>query len=156
MPRGKHAIGRVNPSDLDALRGLMRAYCDFYKVSPTDEDLLALARALLDDPEREGVQLLARDADGRAVGFATVYWSWSTAGACRIGVMNDLFVAEGVRGHGLADALIGACQSECEQHGAQTLTWQTAPDNFRAQAVYDRVGATAERWVDYSLPCRGS
>ena len=32
------------------------------------------------------------------------------------------------------------------------LDWQTATDNLRAQAVYDRVGATREQWVDYWLP----
>jgi GNAT superfamily N-acetyltransferase len=66
--------------------------------------------------------------------------------------MNDLFVAESSRGEGLADALINACRRECTRRGARELTWQTAPDNLRAQAVYERVGATAERWVDYTLP----
>jgi GNAT superfamily N-acetyltransferase len=139
-------------ADLDELLPLMRSYCDFYDVSPTDADLLALARALIDDPEREGVQLLAR-ADSVAVGFATLYWSWSTADASRIGVMNDLFVAEHARGGGVAEQLIDACRAECVRRGAHRLTWQTAPDNHRAQAVYDRVGATREQWVDYWLPC---
>jgi FAD/FMN-containing dehydrogenase len=66
-----HSIERVRAADLDELLGLMRAYCDFYEVSPTDEDLLAVARALIRDPEHEGVQLLARDASGRVAGFAT-------------------------------------------------------------------------------------
>jgi RimJ/RimL family protein N-acetyltransferase len=36
--------------------------------------------------------------------------------------------------------------------GATELAWQTAHDNLRAQAVYDRVGATRDvRWLDYSL-----
>jgi GNAT superfamily N-acetyltransferase len=152
MRSSTHTIRRVNASDFDDLLGLMRAYCDFYKVSPADEDLLALARALVDDPDREGVQLIACDAGGRVVGFATVYWSWSTTAACRIGVMNDLFVAEGARGQGLAEALIDGCRTECTQHGARKLTWQTAPHNLRAQTVYERVGATAEQWIDYSLP----
>lgn len=152
MSANTQTIRRVNASDLNDLLGLMRGYCDFYKASPADVDLIALARALLGDPGREGVQLIARDADSRAVGFATVYWSWSTTSACRIGVMNDLFLAEGARGQGLAEALIDACREECAQHGARKLTWQTAPDNLRAQAVYERVGATAEQWVDYSLP----
>jgi GNAT superfamily N-acetyltransferase len=146
-------IRRVDATDLNDLLRLMRAYCDFYEVSPADEDLLALARALLDDPAREGVQLIASDAQGRAVGFATLYWSWSTTSACRIGVMNDLFVTERGRGTGLAEALIDACRIECTQHRARKLTWQTAPDNLRARAVYERVGATAERWIDYWLPC---
>jgi ribosomal protein S18 acetylase RimI-like enzyme len=146
-----HSIERVGASDLDALLPLMRAYCDFYETSPTDDDLLALAHALIDDPEGEGIQLLARGPDGRAVGFATVYWSWSTTEACRIAVMNDLYVASEARGQGLAERLIDACKAECTSRGARRLTWQTAPDNRRAQAVYDRVGATREQWVDYWL-----
>jgi GNAT superfamily N-acetyltransferase len=148
-----HSIKRVGPMDLDELLPLVRAYCDFYEVAPTDADLLALSRALVGDPEHEGVQLLARDPSGCAAGFATIFWCWSTTNACRIGVMNDLFVAEAARGQGAAEQLIEACRAECIRRGARQLTWQTAPDNLRAQAVYDRVGATREQWVDYWLAC---
>jgi GNAT superfamily N-acetyltransferase len=143
-------IARVTETDLDELLPLMRAYCDFYEVAPSDEALLTLSRALIADPEHEGVQLLARD--NGAVGFATIYWSWATTSAERIGVMNDLFVAAEARGTGVAEALIEACRAECEAHGAGKLTWQTAPDNAAAMKVYDRVGATREQWVDYWLP----
>lgn len=145
-------IARVGSDDLTDLLPLMRGYCDFYAVDPSDEDLLALSRALIDDPQGEGLQLIARDPDGGAVGFATIYWSWATSDAARIGVMNDLFVAHSARGTGLADRLIEACRDECTRRGARRLGWQTAPDNARAQAVYDRVGATREQWVDYWLP----
>jgi GNAT superfamily N-acetyltransferase len=87
------------------------------------------------------------------VGFATLYWSWETTSAERIGVMNDLFVAESARGQGLAEHPIETCRIECARHRARRLSWQTAPDNRRAQAVYDRVGATREQWIDYWLPC---
>lgn len=148
-------IKHVARDDLDDLLPLLRAYCDFYNVSPSDEDLLRLSRALIEDPQREGVQLIARDPDGTAVGFATIFWSWSTSDAARIGVMNDLFVAERARGTGLAERLIEACRAECASRGARRLTWQTALDNLRAQAVYKRVGATEERWVDYWLAAGG-
>ncbi len=107
-----YAITRVEVADLDELCVLMRAYCDFYEVSPPDADLRALAVALIHDPAGEGVQLLARVDGGRAVGFATLYWSWSTTNACRIGVMNDLFVVQSARGLGVAQQLIEACRSE--------------------------------------------
>ena len=141
----------VSEADLPELLPLMRGYCDFYGVEPPDEDLVAMARALLADPELEGFQLLARDAAGRAIGFATVFWTWSTLSASRIGVMNDLFVAPEARGAGAADALILACRDRCRERGATALTWQTAKDNLRAQAVYERLGAVREEWVDYSL-----
>jgi GNAT superfamily N-acetyltransferase len=143
-------IERVTETDLGELLPLMRAYCDFYEVTPTDDALLALSHALIRDPEREGVQLLARE--GGAVGFATVFWSWATTSAERIGVMNDLFVAPEARGTGVAEALIEACRTECAAHGAGKLTWQTALNNAAAMKVYDRVGATREQWVDYWLP----
>ena len=146
-------ITRVTEADLPELLPLLRAYCDFYEVSPSDDDLLALARALIADSEREGVQLIAR-SDGAAVGFATIYWSWATTIAARIGVMNDLYVAPAARGTGTAEALIQACAEESRRHSAAELTWQTAPDNERAQRVYDRVGAKRSQWVDYSLNIR--
>jgi GNAT superfamily N-acetyltransferase len=145
------AIAPVTEADLAELLPLMRGYSDFYEVEPTDEALLAMSRALIADPEHEGVQLIARDAQGTAIGFATIFWTWSTSSAARIGTMNDLFVAPEGRGSGAADALIGACVERCRERGAVRLEWQTALDNHRAQAVYDRVGGKREQWFDYSL-----
>jgi GNAT superfamily N-acetyltransferase len=131
---------------------LMRGYCDFYEVAPSDGALLAMSRALIADPAREGLQLIARDAQGKAIGFATIFWSWSTSHAARIAIMNDLFVAPGARGTGLADELIAACVDRARTRGALVLAWQTAPDNHRAKAVYERVGGRRSEWLDYDLP----
>src|SRR3954464_2717612 len=122
-------IARVGEADLPDLLTLVRGYADFYAASPSDEQLLALSRTLIADPEREGVQLIARDADRRAVGFATVFWTWSTLSARRLGVMNDLFVAGPARGTGIAEALIEGCREQCRARGVPRLAWQTAKDN---------------------------
>ncbi len=151
MILGRVQITGVTEQDLPDLLPLMRAYCDFYRSAPSDEALLTISRALIDDPEREGVQFLARGDHGGAVGFATLFWSWETNAGGRIGVMNDLFVDSAWRGRGAAEALIAACRERCQNRGAVRLGWQTALDNHRAQAVYDRVGATREQWLDYSL-----
>jgi ribosomal protein S18 acetylase RimI-like enzyme len=148
---GGHSIGVVTEDDLEELLPLMRAYCDFYAVAPSDRGLGELSRALLAAPEQEGLQLIARDARGNAVGFATIFWSWSTTAADRIGIMYDLYVGPQARGEGLADRLIAACVERCAQRGAIKLEWQTAPDNLRAQAVYDRVGGVRETWVSYAI-----
>jgi GNAT superfamily N-acetyltransferase len=144
-------IALVTEQDLPDLLPLMRAYCDFYEVAPSDEDLLAMTRVLIADPEREGLQLIARDDGGAAVGFATIFWTWSTLSGSRIAIMNDLFVAPEARGSGLADDLIAACLERTRERGASSLGWQTARDNPRAQAVYERVGGRREEWLDYSL-----
>jgi GNAT superfamily N-acetyltransferase len=142
---------RVSTADLPDLLPLVRAYCDFYDVAPSDEALLGVSRALIADPDGEGMQLMARSDGGEAVGFATVYWSWDTLIAARVGIMHDLFVIPPARGTGIADMLIEACVEECRRRGAAKLGWQTAPDNTRARRVYERVGATRDEWVDYWL-----
>ena len=145
------SIQVVTAADLLDLLPLMRAYCDFYKTSPSDHALLALARSLLADPAHEGLQLIARDTSKAAAGFATLFWTWSTVRAARIGVMNDLYVVPAARGTTLADRLIRSCVERCAMNGARRMEWQTAPDNLRAQAVYDRVGAIRESWLDYAI-----
>jgi GNAT superfamily N-acetyltransferase len=146
-----HSISAVADADLDELLALMRAYCDFYATEPSDDALLGMSRALLAEPQREGVQLIARDGGRRAVGFATVFWSWDTTEGSRIGIMNDLYVVPGARGSGLADRLIEACRERCARRGAARLEWLTAPENVRARAVYERLGSMREPWLVYTL-----
>lgn len=146
-----HRVEVVGSDDLDDLLPLMRAYCDFYEVEPGDEALLAMSRELIADPRHSGIQLIARDEAGRAVGFATLFWSWQTLNAAPAAVMNDLYVAPDARGSGLAEALIEACAEHARAHGAPELVWQTALGNHRAQAVYERIGAQQSRWLDYTM-----
>ena len=116
-----------------------------------DAELLSYRRQPFGD--RGGITAhLPVPPDGKAVGFATLYWTWQTLNAARLGVMNDLFVADEARGTGLADRLIAACRERCAEHGARELGWQTAKDNHRAQKVYDRIGGRRSEWLDYSLP----
>jgi GNAT superfamily N-acetyltransferase len=142
----------VGEADLAELLPLMRGYCDFYDVDPSDDALLAMSRALIADPQREGFQLIARDEAGSVVGFATVFWTWATSSASRVGVMNDLFVLLDARGGGAADELIADCARLVRERGGSSLEWQTARDNLRAQKVYDRVGGRRDgRWLSYSI-----
>lgn len=149
------SIERVRVVDLPLLMPMLRAYCDFYEVDPRDDRLVALCRALIDGPG-EGVQLLARVVEpdgalGDPAGFATVFWTWQTLYAARVGVMNDLFVAEGMRGLGVGRQLIEACRGECRKRGAAKLVWETALDNDRAQRLYDGIGAESSRWLSYEI-----
>jgi GNAT superfamily N-acetyltransferase len=143
-------IDIVGAPDLPELMPMLRAYCDFYHVNPTDERLRALASALIADPS-EGLQLIARDSDGTPVGFATIYWTWQTLHAARVGVLNDLFVTPASRGSGAGRALIERCRELCRERGAQKLVWETALDNTTAQRLYDGIGAEKSTWLTYEL-----
>jgi GNAT superfamily N-acetyltransferase len=147
-------VGTKGQGDVSDLLPMLRAYCDFYRVDPSDERLRALATALIDNPS-EGLQLIARDSDnGIPLGFATLYWTWPTLYAARVGVLNDLFVTPASRGTGTGRALIERCLELCRERGAETLVWETAPDNTTAQRLYDGIGAEKSTWLTYELDAR--
>jgi GNAT superfamily N-acetyltransferase len=145
-------IGPARESDVPALVPLMRGYCEFYEASPTDEGLEEMARALIAAPDDQGMLLAAREVDdGQPVGFAACGWKWSSLRGARIVVLEDLFVDPEFRGRGAADALIAECARRARELGAPVVTWLTAPDNHRAQAVYDRAGAKSDAFLEYEL-----
>ena len=135
--------------EIDELLPLMRAYCDFYESDPPDDGLRTMARALIEDSS-QGVLLIARKG-GSAVGFAAMDWKWSSLRGSRVGYLEDLFVTPDARGDGIADALIGICAERCRERALPVLQWLTAPDNLRAQSVYNRVGGTAGTFLEYEL-----
>ena len=144
----EHEIYEATDEDVPELLPLMRAYCDFYGVSPADEGIEAMARALIGG---EGVVFAARRDSEPIAGFATCALKWSMLRGARVAILDDLFVDPAARGGGLADRLIEACADWARGREAVALDWQTALDNERAQAVYERVGAKASRWLDYEL-----
>jgi GNAT superfamily N-acetyltransferase len=143
-------IETVRELDIGDLLPMLVAYCDFYEVDPGEENLRAMALALIERPD-EGMQLIARDQAGEPLGFASLFWTWQTLGAARVGVMNDLFVWPEHRGHGVGRALIDACAQLARERGARWLGWDTAHDNATAQRLYDTTGARRSEWVSYSL-----
>lgn len=140
----------VGEADLADLAPMLRSYCDFYEVDPPGDKLDAMCRALIADPS-EGVQLIARDTSGDPVGFATIFWTWQTLYAARVGVLNDLYVAPRSRGAGTGRALIARGMQMCHERGAEKLVWETSPDNATAQRLYDGIGAEKSVWLTYEL-----
>jgi GNAT superfamily N-acetyltransferase len=137
-------------SDVPALKPLMRGYCEFYEADPPDAGLDDMARALIATTDDQGMLLVADDG-GEAIGFAAVGWKWSSLRGARIAVLEDLFVAPEARGRGAAGALIEDCARRARANGAPVMTWLTAPDNHRAQAVYNKVGGTSAAFLEYEL-----
>ncbi len=135
--------------EIDDLMPLMRAYCEFYECDPPDEGVITMLLTLITDPS-QGAVFIARQ-DEKAVGVATLDWKWSSLKGARIGYLEDLFVDPYARGGGIADVLIQICADRCRELGMPAMEWLTAPDNHRAQKVYNRTGAEAETYVEYDL-----
>jgi ribosomal protein S18 acetylase RimI-like enzyme len=144
------AVRHAAQDDVADLQPLFRAYCDFYDSNPSDEGLEEMIRSVIDLPDDQAFLLVAEDGD-EVVGFACCCWKWSSLNGARIVFLDDLFVRPESRGEGHADALIAACGALGKESGAPIMSWMTAPDNKRAQGVYDRIGGTSELFLEYEL-----
>ena len=130
-------IVTAGPSDVGRIAPLFDGYRQFYK-QPSDVD--ACRRYLHDRLTRgESVVFLA-SLDGRAVGFAQLYPTFSSLSLKPLWVLNDLFVAPGERTHGVGSALLEHARQHALSTGAKGLSLATAIDNFTAQRVYEKLG----------------
>jgi GNAT superfamily N-acetyltransferase len=141
-PAERGDVERFTPLLLEYIVGFYR------QPRPSDADLAALIDVQLEG--REATTFVA-DRQGELLGFATLYFTWGTLRAARLAIMNDLFVVEGARGSGVAADLFRACAEESARRGCVEMTWETGPDNVRAQRFYDRMGGRREAWVPYTI-----
>ncbi len=134
----------------EALLPLIAAYQRFYEVEGIDDERnRAFFRRFL-APSDDGLLLGAWDGE-RPVGYACLYWTFTSLVPAEIVLMNDLYVAEEARGRGVGRALIDAAAGVARARGAHHLEWVTAPDNITAQRLYDSTGAERETWIAYEL-----
>ena len=140
----------MRPEELDQLLPLIAGYQTFYGSEPdTDRNRTFFSRFV--HPSEVGL-LLGAWVDGSLVGFATLYWFYSSTKAADSVLMNDLFVQQGIRGKGIGRALIQRALDEARRRGAAHLEWFTAPDNATAQRLYDSVpGAGRSIWYAYEI-----
>ena len=137
-------------AELEQLLPVIAAYQRFYEVEDIDDDRNRAFFARFLSPSDDGAILVARDGE-EIRGYACLYWHLSSLAAAETVLMNDLFVAEEARGQGVGRALIEASAAVARERGAAWLEWVTAPDNTRAQALYDSTGAERSEWIEYEL-----
>lgn len=138
-------------ADLEAMLPLFAGYQRFYGAEPDDDRNLAFFRRFV-APSDQGLLLIATDEDGEPLGFACLYWTFSSTRAAEIALMNDLYVSPERRGGRIGQRLIEAAAAAARDHGMHRLEWFTAPDNVAAQRLYDRTGAGRSEWICYELP----
>jgi GNAT superfamily N-acetyltransferase len=148
------AVRPIDRKDMDELLPLIAGYQAFYGAEPDGERNRTFFSRFL-HPSDEGL-LLGAWVDGSLAGFATLYWFFSSTKATDSVLMNDLFVREEVRGAGIGRALIQSALDEAKRRGAAHLEWFTAPDNLKAQRLYDSVaGANRSTWLAYEIDAEG-
>lgn len=128
---------------------LFEAYCRFYETELDDRKALTVWTWLQDEqhPLRAA---LAVDAEGTPVGLAHFRAVPDTLSATTGVYLDDLYVAEEVRGSGAGRALIEFVHARSAELGQGGVSWITAADNEAAQALYDRI-ARRTSWVTYEM-----
>ena len=131
-------ISALAETDREEWLPLWAAYIAFYASSLAD-DVTATTFARFLDPDVPMHAAIARDDDGRAIGF--VHWlehssTWSRNGYT---YLEDLFVDPASRGGGVGEALIAHVSDSARAVGSDKVYWLTAETNTTARRLYDRV-----------------
>jgi GNAT superfamily N-acetyltransferase len=143
-------IAPISPEQFEELLPLITAYQRFYEVEEIDEGRNRTFFHHFLAPSEDGLLLGAR-RESELVGYACLYWHFSSLEAVESVLMNDLYVTEGSRGQGVGRALIEATTEVARERGAPFVEWSTAPDNHTAQRLYDSTDAERTEWFSYEL-----
>ncbi|BBE71123.1 GNAT family N-acetyltransferase [Oharaeibacter diazotrophicus] len=142
-------IAPLTAADRADWEPLYLGYCRFYAVPDTEEKAETVWGWLM-DPSNPVEGLGARNGEGALVGI-THFRPYHRPVAAQVGCfLDDLFVAPGARGGGVAAALIAGVTAAAKARGWSVVRWITAADNATARALYDRV-ATETAWVTYEI-----
>lgn len=117
-------------------RHLWDAYCAFYQ-APVPEDITQRTWNAMLDPAGAIRGRIAL-ADQTAVGFVTYLLHPSTWERSPICYLEDLFVNESARGHGVGRGLIDFVIAEAKSNGWPRVYWHTTQNNAAARKLYDR------------------
>ena len=129
-------ITKFGPEDRLRWTELWTDYLAFYHTVLPDAVFELTWTRLLQDKELHG---LAARMDGRVVGLTHFLFhssAWTLTPVC---YLQDLFVAEATRGHGVARALIEAVAMRARASASTRMYWLTQDHNATARLLYDRL-----------------
>ena len=138
---------RLEPADRVRWEELFRAYLAFYE---RDLEQPAYDRAWREIASDTRLHGLGAWLDGNLVGIThfLVHPSSTDPDLC---YLEDLFTDPGVRGRGVASALIAAVRDWARGQGCGSVYWQTHESNTVARRLYDEV-AVRDGFLVYRLP----
>ena len=139
----------VSKNNLSEVLPLIRAYQEFYKILEISDDRNSEFFSQFSESSSSGCQFAYRE-DGDIVGFATIYFSFTTLITAKVAVLNDLYTLPSCRGKGIGRQLVEHCHSYAAEKGAARLQWVTAPDNEQAQKLYDSLNTGKSMWHFYT------
>jgi GNAT superfamily N-acetyltransferase len=128
-------------ADVPTLLSLVRALANYekkpHKVIATEADLL---RDLF-GPQPKFRALIA-DWEGKPAGYASFFYFYSTYEGRSALFLEDLFVLDEFRKHGIGKALLSAVAKLAVDEGCFGLRWEVLDWNRPAIEFYEKLGAT--------------
>lgn len=151
MTNATIAVRAVTPDDVGDVLRLVRALAEYERlageVRATEQDF---HRALFAPCPRAHAVLAW--ADGRAVGLAVWYYTFSTFTAGPDLFLEDLFVEPEHRGRRVGFALLRHLACCARATGCRRMEWRVLDWNQPARAFYRRIGARPMRdWTVQQL-----
>ncbi|KFN43326.1 GNAT family N-acetyltransferase [Arenimonas oryziterrae] len=144
-------VRRMTADDVAQVAPLFDGYRRFYGQA---SDLALAERFLRERLERAESIVLFAEREGAALGFTQLYPIFSSVGADRVWLLNDLYVAAEARRLGVGEALLTAARDVGRETGALRLVLETTRDNLIAQALYRKLGWIADATQWFHLPLR--
>jgi ribosomal protein S18 acetylase RimI-like enzyme len=139
----------VSKNNIDEALPLIRAYQEFYNVAEISDSKNKKFFSQFGESNPAGCQFVYRE-NGAVVGFATVYFTYTSTITAKVAVLNDLYTVSNLRGKGIGRKLVEHCRTYASSYGAARLQWVTAPGNKQAQKLYDSLGASKSTWCFYA------
>jgi GNAT superfamily N-acetyltransferase len=134
--------------DAKALVGLVRDLARYEKLKPLSP---AAARRLVLDAGRR-FRVLMAEADGKPVGYAIYFFTYSTFLARPTLYLEDVFVHPDYRRLGLGGLFFAELRREARRERCGRMEWQVLDWNTPAQRFYRKLGAKPlEDWITYRL-----
>ena len=130
-------VRRATQDDVKRVAELFDDYRVFYGQEHARE---AAERFIADRVDADDSAVFVAEVGGRVEGFAQLYPLMSSVALGRIWVLNDLYVDEGQRSHGVASALLERANAFAKETGASRMSLRTARDNRAAIALYEKHG----------------
>lgn len=128
-------IRDARPEDEARWRALWDGYLAFYRVTIAPEITDATWRRIFDPAS--AIFMRVAEVDGEVKGFTlciTHEGTWTLAPDC---YLEDLFVDQSARGHGVGRALLDDLVALCKTNGWARLYWHTEEGNATARKLYD-------------------
>ena len=137
-------------TDRSAILAMVNAMADTDNMPRLDP--MAQERLIHDAFDRKRVEFILAEWEGKPVGYAALFESYSTFEARPTLFIDDLCVLPEYRGRHVAFELFRYCLQEAKRRDCGRMDWMVLEDNQRAFGFYDHLQAKRlKNWIPFRL-----